>query len=83
MAHADGVSVAPHNPSGPVATAASVQVCAGMVNFRILELQWGEIGWRSELIVPPERFERGSIQVPERPGFGIRLNDKLARSHPV
>ncbi len=83
MAHADGVAVAPHNPSGPVSTAANVQIAAGMVNFRLLELQWGEIGWRSELIVPEERFERGSIQVPERPGFGIRLNDKLAKSHPV
>ena len=50
MAHAAGVAVAPHNPSGPVATAASVQICAGMVNFRLLELQWGEIGWRSDLI---------------------------------
>src|SRR5262249_27438971 len=30
MAHLDGVSVAPHNPSGPVSTAANVQVCAGM-----------------------------------------------------
>lgn len=83
LAHADGVAVAPHNPSGPVSTAASVEICAGMVNFRILELQWGEVGWRSELIVPEERFEKGSIQVPERPGFGIRLNDKLAKSHPV
>jgi galactonate dehydratase len=83
MAHADGVAVAPHNPSGPVSTAANVQIAAGMVNFRLLELQWGEIGWRSELIVPEERFEQGSIQVPARPGFGIRLNDKLAKSHPV
>jgi L-alanine-DL-glutamate epimerase-like enolase superfamily enzyme len=54
-----------------------------MANFRILELQWGEAAWRGELVVPEERFERGSIQVPERPGFGIALNDKLARSHPV
>jgi galactonate dehydratase len=83
MARTDGVAVAPHNPSGPVSTAASVQVCAGMENFRILELQWGEVGWRSELIVPGELFEKGSIQVPDRPGFGIRLDDKVARSHPV
>jgi L-alanine-DL-glutamate epimerase-like enolase superfamily enzyme len=33
--------------------------------------------------LPEERFERGSIHVPERPGFGIQLNDKLAKSHPV
>ena len=58
MARDDGVSVAPHNPSGPVSTAASVQVCAGMANFRILELQWGETAWRGELVVPEERFEK-------------------------
>ena len=83
MAQADGVNVAPHNPSGPVATAASVQVCAGMSQFRILELQWGEVGWRSELIVPAERFEKGTIAVPTMPGFGIRLNEQVARAHPL
>jgi len=83
MARADGITVAPHNPSGPVSTAASVQICAGMPNFRILELQWGEVDWRSDLIRPAERFDKGSIQVPDRPGFGIRLNDKLAHSHPI
>jgi galactonate dehydratase len=83
MAHAHGVAVAPHNPSGPVSTAANVQIGAGMVNFRLLELQWGETAWRSELIVPEERFERGTIRAPVRAGFGIRLNDALAKSHPV
>lgn len=83
MAKDDGVAVAPHNPSGPVSTAASVQVCAGMANFRLLELQWGEVGWRSELVIPEERFEKGSIQVPERPGFGIQLNDRVAKAHPI
>jgi galactonate dehydratase len=83
MAKMDGVAVAPHNPGGPVSTAATVQVCAGMPNFRLLELQWGETGWRSDLITPPERFERGTIEVSERPGFGIQLNEGLARAHPV
>jgi len=81
MAGADDVTVAPHNPSGPVSTAATVQICAGMKNFRILELQWGEVAWRSELVIPSETFVRGSIEVPQRPGFGIRLNDKLVRAH--
>jgi galactonate dehydratase len=42
MANADNVSVAPHNPTGPVSTAATVQICAGMKNFRILGLQWAK-----------------------------------------
>jgi galactonate dehydratase len=83
MADADGVAVAPHNPSGPISTAASVQVCAVLRNFRLLELQWGEVPWRGELLDPPEQFVNGSIAVPSRPGFGVALNDKVARAHPI
>ena len=83
MAQAEEITVAPHNPSGPVSTAASVQVCAVLPNFRILELQWGEVGWRHEVVRPHETFVRGTIRVPDAPGFGIELNDTVARSHPV
>jgi len=81
MADAHGVAVAPHNPTGPVSTAASIHACAGMKNFRILELQWGEVDWRADLVEPRERFVNGSISVPDSPGLGLRLNDKLARAH--
>jgi galactonate dehydratase len=80
-ADADGVAVAPHNPSGPVSTAASVQVCAVLRNFRLLELQWGETAWRPELLNPPEQFVKGTIAVPSRPGFGVELNDRVVRAH--
>ena len=80
MAADEGVMVAPHNPSGPVSTAASVQVCAGMKNVNYLELQYGEVGWRSDALVPPERFVDGSIQVPDRPGFGIELNEEVIQA---
>ncbi len=81
VAERDGVAVAPHNPSGPVSTAASVQVCAVVKNFRLLEFQWGEAAWRHDVVTPPERFENGSIRVPERPGLGIELNEKVVRAH--
>ena len=81
VADLHGVAVSPHNPSGPVATAASAQLCAAMLNFDILEFQWGEVGWRGDLIDPPERFENGSIAVSDAPGFGIALNDAVAAEH--
>jgi galactonate dehydratase len=83
VAEPDGVTVAPHNPSGPVSTAASVQVCAVLPNFRLLEFQWGEVAWRHEIVNPPERFENGASRVPDRPGFGIELNDALVRAHSI
>ncbi|HUR59201.1 MAG TPA: mandelate racemase/muconate lactonizing enzyme family protein [Opitutaceae bacterium] len=81
MANVEGVAVAPHNPSGPVSTAASIQVCAGMKNFNLLELQWGEVPWRGEMVVPPETFVNGEIAVPTAPGIGVTLNDALARKY--
>jgi galactonate dehydratase len=80
-AETDGVSVAPHNPSGPVSTAASVQVCAVLKNFRLLEFQWGEVAWRKDILDPPERFENGMIRVTNRPGFGVELNEKVVHAH--
>ena len=81
MADADGVAVAPHNPSGPVSTAATVQACAVLKNFRLLEFQWGEVPWRQDVLSPPERFAGGAIDVPDRPGFGVELNDAVVRAH--
>ena len=81
VAEQDGVTVAPHNPSGPVSTAASVQVSAVLKNFRLLEFQWGEASWRHDLVDPPERFESGAIRVPDQPGFGVKLNEKIVRAH--
>jgi galactonate dehydratase len=70
-----------HNPSGPVATAASVQLCAGLSNFSILEFASGEVSWRAQLINPPEQFIDRRIRVSDAPGYGIELNDKEVARH--
>ena len=76
-----GLSVAPHNAHGPVATAASVQLSAFLPNFEILEYQWGEVPWRAELIDPPESVNEGQIYLTDRPGFGVDLNDRAIAEH--
>jgi galactonate dehydratase len=81
MAHAEGALVAPHNPSGPVSTAATVQVCAVIPNFRLIEYQWGEAPWRAGILNPPERFEGGTLRVPDAPGLGIELDEQAVRAH--
>ena len=73
LAAARNVMVTPHNPSGPVATAASVQCMASVPNFAILEYAWGEVEWRASLVSPPEKIVDGFIEVPDRPGLGITL----------
>ncbi|HJO12993.1 MAG TPA: mandelate racemase/muconate lactonizing enzyme family protein, partial [Gammaproteobacteria bacterium] len=83
LAEAAGINVSPHNPSGPIATAASVNLCAALPNFEILEYQWGEANWRADLIEPAEVFEDGNIRVGERTGIGITLNGTVLSTHSV
>jgi galactonate dehydratase len=81
MAQAANVMVAPHNPSGPVATAASVQCMATVPNFAILEYAWGEVDWRATLVDPPEAVTDGMVTCTGRPGLGVELSeDALRRS---
>ena len=75
----EGLLVAPHNPSGPVSTAASAQVCTALPNVNYLELQYGEVDWRSNVVSPPERFVEGQMTVGDRPGFGVELNEAVVR----
>ena len=66
--------VAPHNPSGPVATIATGQVMSTVDNFFILEYAWGEVNWRADLVVPAEPVSDGYLAISNTPGLGHRLN---------
>ncbi|HVW83734.1 MAG TPA: mandelate racemase/muconate lactonizing enzyme family protein, partial [Bryobacteraceae bacterium] len=81
LAESAGLKVSPHGPASPVGNAAAAQVCATMPNFLILEFSFGEVPWRAELIDPPEDAARGRLTVTDRPGLGIRLNEKTAAKY--
>lgn len=73
--------ISPHNPAGPVSTAACAQASATLDNFYRLEYAWGEVDWRAELLDPPERIEDGYLILPEGRGLGHRLNRNTVSRH--
>ena len=77
------VLVAPHNPAGPLSTAATAQAAATWPNFYILEYAWGEVDWRSDLLSPPERIEEGHLLLSQEPGSGHRLNPQIVEAFRV
>ena len=77
------VEVAPHNMSGPVATAASLQVSVTLRNFAILEYCWGAVPWRADLVHGTERVEDGYLVLSGAPGLGIEWDGAAARMHAV
>lgn len=84
LAEANYVQVVPHNPLGPVSTAACVQLAACIPNFAIQEYPLGEDKPpKSDIVKKPLAVEKGFIVVPTAPGIGIELDEDGLRAHTV
>src|SRR5205085_1312628 len=79
MAEAYEIEVSPHNMSGPISTAASVQLAATLPNFLLLEYCWGVPPWRAELVAGSEQVIAGRVPVPTAPGLGVQWDPLAAR----
>lgn len=78
-----GIEFAPHNPTSPLCTLASLHVSAVAENFLIFEHQLAENERYREIMIgdhPP--LIDGCYAVPDEPGAGMTLNDDVVRAHP-
>ena len=74
LAEAEYVTVAPHNPCGPVATAVNVHFCLSTHNFAILEYRPDDAPDRRAVVDQTIALEDGYLLPPARPGLGVELN---------
>ncbi|MEX1020630.1 MAG: galactonate dehydratase [Litorilinea sp.] len=82
MAEASYMTVAPHNPCGPIATAVNVHFAASTTNFLILEYHADDSGPRRDLVDEPMKLVDGYLEIPEKPGLGIDLNMDAVEKYP-
>lgn len=68
------VSFAPHNPSGPVANAATLQLAACTPNFTLLETMATDVPWRRDIVSEEPTIDRGRAEIPTSPGLGVELD---------
>jgi len=83
MAEAHYVTVAPHNPLGPVSTAVAVHFAASTPNFLILEYRPDQTGPVRDLVRKPLVLEDGHIRIPDQPGLGVELNEAAFAGKPL
>ncbi len=76
------IPFAPHNPSGPVANAATLQLAANCPNFCILEIMYSDVAWRHDITNEQLEYKDGYITVPDRPGLGIDIDEEACLMHP-
>lgn len=89
-AEAHYIDLMPHNPLGPICTAATIQMAAAVPNFAWLEvrvtqtenLYYGQSGVNdADALFPVQPLLEGnSFPVPTGPGLGIEIDEKLAES---
>jgi len=71
--------LAPHNICGPIGTYAMMHVCAAVPNFLALEFHHLDNQFWSDLIVEGSMIVDGHIEVPEKPGLGVTLNEDVVK----
>ncbi len=76
------IPFAPHNPSGPVANAATLQLAANTPNFCILEIMYSDVEWRKDITNEKLEYKDGYITIPDRAGLGIEINENECLKHP-
>jgi galactonate dehydratase len=84
MAHTYYVPVAPHAVTSPVGMMATAHVCAVIPNFLVQEWHWiDDLDLWRNWVKEGEIIQKGFITPPERPGFGVEMNDDGARKAQV
>ncbi len=84
LADAYNIALAPHNPQGPVSTAASLEFGFSQPGYLICETVHADVPWRSDVVHEGYTVEPvGRIVRPNtRPGLGIEIDEAEIAKHP-
>ncbi len=84
LCEAHRISLAPHNPQGPVSTAASLEFGFSQPSYIICETVHADVPWRDYIVTEGFTIEKkGRLVRPnQKPGLGIELNEDEIKKHP-
>ena len=84
LAEAYRVAMAPHNPQGPVSTAASLELGFATPPYVICETVHSDVPWRADVV--KEGFQvdlkTRTVRPSNRPGLGIEIDEAEVKKHP-
>jgi len=84
LAEAYRVALAPHNPQGPVSTAASLELGFATPSYMICESVHADVPWRDDVVREGFQVDRKTrtVRPSARPGLGIDIDEAEVRKHP-
>ncbi|MDP6605763.1 MAG: mandelate racemase/muconate lactonizing enzyme family protein [Dehalococcoidia bacterium] len=81
LAESYELNIAPHNYYSHMSTHIALHLCATVPNVRILEIDIDDVPWKDELTGGALEFEAGELAIPTGPGWGLELDEDVARAH--
>ncbi|HEY6483347.1 MAG TPA: enolase C-terminal domain-like protein [Steroidobacteraceae bacterium] len=84
LAQSMRIALAPHNPQGPVSTAASLQLGFAEPSYVICETVHEDVPWRGDVVREGFEIERRTrtVRPGAAPGLGIELDEAEIARHP-
>ncbi len=76
------IDIIPHNPLGPVSTAACVQFCTAINNFALLEPSGTFQTYPGDLFPEAPVLEGDRYRASDSPGLGVTFNEEAAADYP-
>ncbi len=73
------IDMMPHNPLGPISTAAHVHFCAAIPNMAWLEARDREFSFDNELFPVQHRLQGTGFPLPQGPGLGVEFDEEKAK----
>ena len=75
------IDVVPHNPLGPINTAACTHLCMALTNVGVTELTAKPGSVETEIFPSQMEWENGYVFSNEKPGLGIEINEKKIKEY--
>jgi galactonate dehydratase len=83
LAETHYVNIAPHNPNGPLCTAASLHVMTSIPNFLIMEQGNTDTSMYKDVFVGGWSESQAEMTVPETPGLGVDFSSQFVKEQTV
>ena len=77
LAEAHRIALAPHNPQGPVSTAASFEFGFSQPDYVICETVSEDVPWRADVVQDSHalNMKNRTVIASDRPGLGVEINE--------
>ncbi len=84
LADAHRIALAPHNPQGPVSTAASLEFGFSQPSYIICESVHNDVPWRQDVVEEGFSIDEKTrtVKPNTKPGLGIEIDEDEVKKHP-